>query len=143
MDLNNSDQVVFWAGLCCSGIGNGWFLGSAPTNLAPRLLPNQPLPGGGRAGDLSSGSRFAALADSGEMAIYVAEVRDGVQPRIVIAGADGTLRKFAKSGDNAEGTGSEFGKLYTPLVATPSGRFLFGAMLVHGPAKAGVFMDKP
>ncbi|MCX6623599.1 MAG: hypothetical protein NTY38_21545 [Acidobacteria bacterium] len=85
-----------------------------------------------------------ALADSGEMAIYVGEVSAGGQePQIVIAGADGTLRKFAGNGEKAGETDGEFAKLYPTLTATPSGRFLFSAVLVNGPARAGVFIDKP
>jgi hypothetical protein len=146
IDLNSSGQVAFWAGVCCSpGPGGGWFLGSATAPPSPRLLQNQALPGGGLADGLTPGARFAALADSGEMAVYVGQVKccDAMEPQIVIAGADGTLRKFAISGERAPGAGSEFGKLYPTLTATPSGRFLFGAVLVGGPAKAGIFMDRP
>ncbi len=77
------------------------------------------------------------------MAIYVPNVLQGTQPRIVIASVDGTLRNLATNGDTAQGTGSDFAKLYLPLAATPSGKFLFGGMLVNGPAKAGIFMNKP
>ena len=145
VDLNSSGQVAFWAGLSSPDNGNGWFLGSAPENLSPRLLQNQPLPGGGQAGSMFwPGNRLASLADSGEMAIYVTEIRGtAYQPQIVIAGANGELRKFAGSGENAQGTGCEFGKLYPALVATPSGRFLFSAILLNGPAQAGIFIDKP
>ena len=136
-ELNSSGQVA----LCIPG---GWFLGSTAENLAPRLLRDQPLPGGGKAGQPLPGSRFVALADSGEMAIYLASVTGGAQkPQVVIAGADGTLRKFVIAAETAEGTGSEFAKLYPTLSATPSGKFLFGAMLVNGPAKAGIFIDRP
>jgi hypothetical protein len=142
IDLNSSGQVAFWASWCCSQIGSGWFLGSAEAPLSPRLLPTQPLPGGGSVRDASPGTRFAVLADSGEMAIYVGQVTGGM-PQVVIAGADGTLRKFAGNGEKAPDTGSEFGKLYPTLVATPSGRFLFSAMLLNGPAQAGIFVDMP
>lgn len=141
--LNSAGQVAFWAGLSCC-YGNGWFLGSDPDNLAARLLQNQALPGGGFAGSLPPGNRSMALANSGEMAIYVPDTRETeIQPQLVIAGADGTLRKFAGNGQKAEGTGSEFGKLFPMLIATPSGNFLFSAVLVDGPAKAGIFQSKP
>jgi hypothetical protein len=144
VDLNSSGQVAFWAILSSPEIANGWFLGSAPENLSPRLLQNQPLPGGGQASTIWPGNRLAALADSGEMAIYVTDTsKTDFQPQIVIAGADGELRKFAWNGEKAEGTGSEFGKLYPTLVATPSGRFLFSAVLLNGPDQAGIFIDTP
>jgi hypothetical protein len=146
IDLNSSSQVAFWASVNNSGNNprNGWYLSAAGAVASPRLLQNQPLPGGGQAGTVSPGSRFAVLADSGEMAIYVVDTREAdFQPQIVIAGANGMLRKFARNGEKAGGTGSEFGKLYSTLAATPSGKFLFGAVLINGPAKAGVFINKP
>jgi hypothetical protein len=144
VDLNASGQVAFWAGLCCGNVGNGWFLGSAADNVAPRLLHGQRLPGGSPAGQLAPGNRMAALADSGEMAIYVQDVTQShIQPQVVIAGADGKLREFVNNGDKAEGTGSEFAKLFPMLAATPAGRFLAGAVLINGPAQAGIFIDKP
>ena len=144
VELNSSGQVAFWAILNSTGIGNGWFLSSAPENLSPRLLQNQQLPGGGQASAVWPGNRLVALADSGEMAIYVAEIYGTeFRPQIVIAGANGELRKFAWNGEEAQGTGSNFGKLHPTLVATPSGRFLFGAVLLDGPAQAGIFIDKP
>jgi hypothetical protein len=93
---------------------------------------------------VSPGNRLAALANSGEMAIYVADTSGSdIQPCIVVAGVNGQLREIAGNGEKAAGTDSEFGKLYAQLSATPSGRFLFGAVLVGGPAKAGIFIDKP
>jgi len=149
IDLNNAGKVAFWANLnnpspTPTSIWQGWFIGSAtPSDLAPRLLQHQPLPGGGQADSVSPGNRFAVLADSGEMAIFVDQVTGGgVEPQVVIAGVDGTLRMFAGSGERAQGTGSDFGKFYPTLVATPSNKFLFGAVLVDGPAKAGVFVNK-
>ncbi len=144
IDLNNSGKVAFWAGLCCSQIGSGWFLGSAVGAPSPRLLQNQQLPGGGKASQASPGFRIVALANSGEIAIYVADTYGtDFQPQIVIAGVDGTLRRFAENGAKAQGTGGDFGKLFPQVWATPSGKFLFGAMLLNGPAKAGVFTNKP
>ncbi len=145
LDLNSSGQVAFYARLnSTASVRGGWFLGSATAPLSSRLLWQQSLPGGGPAAIAAVGARFAALADSGEMAIYVSGVVFTNQgPQIVIAGADGTLRKFATAAETAEGTGGEFAKLYPTLTATPSGRFLFGAVLLNGPAQAGVFIDKP
>jgi len=139
--LNSAGQVAFLAGYSS---GAGWFLGSATAPPSLRLIEKQSLPGGGRSkGSVSQGARFAALADSGEMAIYVPEVDDGCAPQFVIVGADGALRKFAICSEKAEGTGGEFGKLYPDVAATPSGKFLFGAVLVNGPAQAGIFINKP
>jgi hypothetical protein len=144
LDLNSSGQVAFYADVSSTSILRGWFAGSAAASLSPRLLFGQPLPGGGQANLSSPGARFAALADTGEMAIYVPFVMNPSQgSRIVIAGADGRLRNFAIAAETAEGTGSVFAKLYPALVATPSGRFLFSAMLVDGPAQAGVFKNEP
>jgi hypothetical protein len=60
---------------------------------------------------------MAAPADSGEMAIHVADTRDAnYEPQIVVAGANGRLSEIA---------------------------FVFSAALVDGPAMAGIFVDKP
>lgn len=142
IDLNSSGKVAFWAAL--DGTGNkwnGWFLGATGPTVLPRMLQNQPLPGSGNAGMLAGGTRLAVLANSGEMAIYVPDVWNGIQPRIVIAGVDGTLRNVATIGEKAQGTGSDFGKLYPTLTVVPSNQFLFSAVLVNGPAKAGVFRN--
>jgi hypothetical protein len=146
--LNDSGQVAFWSGLnnaapTPASIWQGWFLGAAGAAASPRLLHTQPLPGGGEVAVASPGARVAVLANSGEMAVYVGDVSHGAQPRVVIAGVDGALRQVATNGDNARGTGSDFGKLYPRLWATPSGRFLFSAMLLHGLTKAGVFVNAP
>ncbi len=145
VELNNAGQVAFWAGLDSSvpAPRQGWFLWSAGAGAASRLLQQQLLPDGGRASWVPGGSGIAALADSGELAVFIDEVSAGPEPRFVIAGANGVLRPFATSGDLADGTGSQFGNLYRPVVATPSGRFYFGAALVHGPARFGIFRDRP
>ncbi len=141
IDLNASGQVAFWAGF---NTGFGWFLGSAGADLQPRLLANQPLPGGGVVNGLPAASRLAALADSGEMAIWVGDTRGtDFKEHLLIAGVDGQLRRVAGNSGKAEGTEGEFGKLFPLLMATPSGQFLFSAILVNGPAKAGIFTSIP
>jgi len=145
VDLNSSGQVAFWDDVTdfSSFWTTGWFLGSGTAAASPRLLQNQPLPGGGQASMVSPGNGIVALADSGEMAMYIAEVNNSaIMPRFIIAGTNGTLRSFAGSGERAAGTGSDFGKLTLPVRATPLGRFLFGAILLNGPAEFGLFEDK-
>jgi hypothetical protein len=143
IDLNASGQVAFWAGFNKTP-GWGWFLGSAGADLQPRLLANQPLPGGGVVNGLPAASRLAALADSGEMAIWVGDTRGtDFKEHLLIAGVDGNLRRVAGNSGKAEGTESEFGKLFPLLMATPSGQFLFSAILVNGPAMAGIFTSIP
>jgi hypothetical protein len=94
--------------------------------------------------NLNSGVRYAALSESGELAIYVGNTSGtDMEQQIVIAGADGKLRGFAGNGEMADGTDGQYGKLYPVLIATPAGRFIFSAMLVNGLAKGGIFVSVP
>ncbi len=143
IDLNSSGQVAFWASLSGSGVMNGWYLGSGGSAPKARLLHGFNLPGGGKAGPLPGGNRLAVLADSGEMAFYVPNIEDADNlTRLVLADKNGNLRTFANTGEKANGTGADFGRIYGTMTVTPSGRFLFGALLVGGQAKSGVFIDK-
>jgi len=142
IDLNNSGQVAFWAGLSTGG--GGWFVGSSPADLSPRVFQSQQLANNVRVSSLFPAKGLAALADSGDLAVYIPELNGSApKPRIVITSPNGTLRALAASGEQAADTGSEFGKLYPSLRTTPSGRFLFSAMLLNGPALAGIFVDRP
>jgi hypothetical protein len=144
IDLNSAGQVAFWSGICCGGPGNGWYVGAVGSDPTPRLLQSQDLPGGGRVSNLNSGVRYAALSESGELAIYVGNTSGtDMEQQIVIAGADGKLRGFAGNGEMADGTDGQYGKLYPVLIATPAGRFIFSAMLVNGLAKGGIFVSVP
>lgn len=144
LSLNARGQVAFWASLCCGNGGSGWFVGTPGEGLSPRLMTGQTLPLGGRVGFLPGGAKVGVLADSGEMAIYVPDTGEDVpQPQLVISGADGALRGIAAGGAEAGGAGGQYGKISAALMATPSGRFLFGALLVGGPARMGLFTSVP
>jgi hypothetical protein len=141
--LNNSGQLAFWGGLCCDGSPSGWFVASS-AELAPRLLSGQALPDGATVDYASPGQRYAALTESGTMAIYVPyTMNPNSGPQIVASAADGTLHTLARTGDPAEGTDSVFAKIFPAMMATPSGQFVFNAILTGGSAKAGVFTGNP
>jgi hypothetical protein len=141
VELNNAGQVAFHAFLG-GPIYNGYFVGSATSAPVPRLVSGQHLPGGGMVQSVSPGAGYIALADSGDLAMYVPNI-DGADnlPRFVIAGPDRSLRAFAAAGDEADGTFSRFGRLFPRLTVNSSGVFTFSCILVEGPAKAGIFRD--
>jgi hypothetical protein len=140
LDINSSGQVAFWAVYFTNaGYGIGYFVGSATTPPTARVSMGQALPGGGTCPLLLPVTGGLALADSGELAMYIPNVSGAADlPRYVIAGSDGTLRAFAAVGDAAGDTGSVFGRL-TTVTANSAGTFFIGATLVGGPAKQGVF----
>ncbi len=144
MSLNSSGQVAFWANLCCQGPASAWFVGAPGAHPQARVYSTQPLPAGGTASYPSFGPRVAALADSGELAVYIPFV-DGsdFQPQIVVAGVDGALRSLAAGGAAVPGDLGVFGKPNPAIFVTPSGRFIFSSLLQNGPAQAAVFTSLP
>jgi len=81
------------------------------------------------------------LADSGVLAMYVPGVLGALDlPRYVIAGTDGTLRRFAWVGDPAPGTDGEFGR-FGYISANSSSKFFINATLVEGSVSQGIFQS--
>jgi hypothetical protein len=149
IELNNPGDVAFSAEITGALATSGYFLGSATTAPAARLIEGEALPGGGAAGFLSPGiNNFIgeqfSLTDSGEMSIFLNNITGAPSlGRYVIASASGVLREFAATDDDAQGTGSSFGALFQSVGTNSTGRFFFMAILVGGPEKSGVFWDGP
>jgi hypothetical protein len=144
-DINSSGQVgfwgVYWVDPQTQTYGTGYFTGAAGTSPVLKLSSGQALPGGGTAPGFVPGSSVLALADSGELAMYVPGVVGAPDlPRYIIAGVDGTLRRFASVGDHAPGTDSEFGR-FAYISANTSNRFFINATLVEGSATQGIFQS--
>ena len=142
LDINSSGQVAFWgvyATDTTGAYGTGYFVGSATTPPTARVSMGQVLPGGGSCPLLLPVAGGFALADSGELAVYIPNVSGGADlPRYVIAGKDGTLRPFAAVGDAAGDAGGVFGRLGL-VTANSTGGFFIGATLVEGSAKQAIF----
>ena len=147
MELNNSGQVafwgVYWVDQATFTFGTGYFRGSAGTTPTLVVSSDQALPGGGTAPVFVPVANALALADSGELAMYIPGVSGAADlPRYIIADTDGTLRQFASVGALAPGTAGEFGRLGSVTVNS-AGKFLINAMIVNGSAKQGIFLHTP
>jgi len=141
--LNNTGMAGFWAGGCCT-IYTGWYTAAAGAGVQARLTNGMSLPDAGILESLSGGLRLAALADSGELAVFAPDTDDTpLRQQILQVGTDGKIRRLAGNGEPAADTASEFSKLFGSVVATPGGRFVFSAILANGPAKAGLFVSNP
>ncbi len=141
IDLSNTGETAFYAS---TDNIDGWFTAWNPSTISARVLRLQQLANRISVGPLFPQKGFIALAGSGDLAVYLPKINGSdFQPRIVISAPDGSLRNLAWNGEKAGNTGSEFGKLYPAFTATPSGRFVFGAVLLNGPAQAGLFVDQP
>jgi hypothetical protein len=143
LDINSSGQVAFWAVYFTdTSFGTGYFVGSTTVPPTARLSMGQALPGGGTCPLLVPTTNGFALADSGELAMYLPSVSGAPDlPRYVIAGPDGTLRAFAAVGETAADTGSVFGRLGT-VAANSTGTFFINAVLVDGPVKQAIFRSR-
>jgi len=145
LDINSSGQVAFWAAYADPSstpfFGTGYFIGAADQPPRAILTTGQALPGGGTCPLFAPVTAGLALADSGELAMYVPGVSDAPDfPMHVIASSEGTLRRFVAVGETAAETDSQFGRLGS-VGANSSGDFLVQAVLVGGPVKQGLFRN--
>ncbi len=146
LELNNAGQVAFRADIEGDTATVGLFLGSAGSEPQARLLQGQELPWGGTASYTGVGINYMgetfALADSGELCIWARDLAPGSGGgHMVIADANGVLRKFIDNYDRAEGTGSYFGGIIQAMSVNSSGRFFMNAALVDGPTKWAIFWN--